>query len=112
MAIAGLVLSVLIPAVSSAQQQQWVEGKHYILLRPAVPTSVPAGKIEVAEAFSYGCPACFSFHPLAKQLQATLPDNAQFIYQHASFNSAESWLLFQRAFYRPGAWYFRGHDAS
>src|SRR5690606_6642690 len=50
-----------------------------------------------AEAFSYGCPACYAFHPLAKQLQATLPENAQFIYQHASFNTAESWPLFQRA---------------
>jgi thiol:disulfide interchange protein DsbA len=96
-AIASLLLPVLAPTVASAQQQ-WVEGKHYFLLRPAAPTNVPAGKIEVAEAFSYGCPACYSFHPLAKQLQATLPENAQFIYHHASFNSAESWPLFQRAF--------------
>lgn len=97
-AVAGVLLSSLVPTVSSAQQQQWVEGKHYFPIRPAAPTNVPAGKIEVAEAFSYGCPACYSFHPLAKQIQATLPANAQFIYQHASFNSAESWPLFQRAF--------------
>jgi thiol:disulfide interchange protein DsbA len=98
-AIAGLLAPLLMPATSSAQQQpQWVEGKHYFLIRPAAPTYVPAGKIEVAEAFSYGCPACYSFHPLAKQLQATLPSNAQLIYQHASFNAAESWPLFQRAF--------------
>lgn len=97
-AVAGLLLTTFVPAVSSAQQQQWVEGKHYFLVRPAAPTNVPAGKIEVAEAFSYGCPACYAFHPLAKQLHATLPANAQFIYQHASFNAAESWPLFQRAF--------------
>lgn len=97
-AIIGLLLYAFIPANAVAQQQAWVEGKHYFVLRPAVPTNVPAGKIEVAEAFSYGCPACYSFHPLAKQLQAILPSNAQFIYQHASFNSAESWPLFQRAF--------------
>ncbi len=59
---------------------------------------MPADIVEVAEAFSYGCPACYSFHPLAKQLEATLPSNAKFIYQHASFNKAESWPLFQRAF--------------
>lgn len=97
-AIAALLVPVLAPTAASAQQQRWVEGKHYFVVRPAAPKNVPAGKIEVAEAFSYGCPACYSFHPLAKQLQATLPANAQFIYQHASFNSAESWPLFQRAF--------------
>ena len=97
-ALAALVLPLLMPALAGAQQQQWVEGKHYFVIRPAAPTSVPAGKIEVAEAFSYGCPACYAFHPLAKQLQATLPSNAQLIYQHASFNAAESWPLFQRAF--------------
>ncbi len=95
-AMASLLLPVLTPTVASAQQ--WVEGKHYFLLRPSAPTNVAPGKIEVAEAFSYACPACYSFHPLAKQLQATLPDNAEFVYRHASFNSAESWPLFQRAF--------------
>src|SRR5687767_2581016 len=95
-AMAGLLVAALAPATGSAQQ--WVEGKHYFLIQPAQRTNVAAGKIEVAEAFSYGCPACYSFHPLAKQLQGTLPPNAQFIYQHASFNAAESWPLFQRAF--------------
>jgi thiol:disulfide interchange protein DsbA len=98
LAAVGMLLAALVPTMSSAQQQQWIEGKHYVVLRPAVRTNVPAGKVEVAEAFSYGCPACFSFHPIAKQLQGVLPSNAQFIYQHASFNSAESWPLFQRAF--------------
>jgi protein dithiol oxidoreductase (disulfide-forming) len=95
-AMAGLFVAALAPTTGVAQQ--WVEGKHYFLIQPAQRTNVPAGKVEVAEAFSYGCPACYSFHPLAKQLQATLPANAQFIYQHASFNPAESWPLFQRAF--------------
>jgi thiol:disulfide interchange protein DsbA len=95
---AVLALFAFFPAASPAQQQQWIEGKHYFLVRPAAPKSVPADKIEVAEAFSYACPACYSFHPIAKQLEAALPSNAQFVYYHASFNSAESWPLFQRAF--------------
>jgi thiol:disulfide interchange protein DsbA len=94
---AVLAFLTFFPATSPAQQT-WVEGKHYFLIRPAAPKSVPADKIEVAEAFSYGCPACYAFNPIAKQLQTMLPANAQFIYQHASFNSAESWPLFQRAF--------------
>lgn len=95
-ALAGWMIVALLPTTGSAQQ--WVEGKHYFRIQPAVRTSVPAGKIEVAEAFSYGCPACASFHPLEKQLKATLPANAEFVYMHASFNSAESWPLFQRAY--------------
>lgn len=98
----GWMIVALLPATGAAQQQvaqqQWVEGKHYFVIRPAVRTSVPAGKIEVAEAFSFGCPACNAFEPLAKQLKGALPSNAELVYMHASFNSAESWPLFQRAF--------------
>jgi thiol:disulfide interchange protein DsbA len=95
-ATAGLFLAVLVSAPASAQQ--WVEGKHYFPVQPAQRTNVAPGKIEVAEAFSFGCPACYSFNPLAKQLESQLPKNAQFIYQHASFNPSESWPLFQRAY--------------
>jgi thiol:disulfide interchange protein DsbA len=94
-AMAGLLVAALVPAAASAQ---WVEGKHYFPVKPAQRTNVAAGKVEVAEAFSYGCPACYSFNPIAKQLEAKLPKNAQFIYQHASFNPSESWPLFQRAY--------------
>jgi protein dithiol oxidoreductase (disulfide-forming) len=96
-AMAGLFVAALAP-VTGVAQQQWVEGKHYFLVKPAQRTNVAPGKIEVAEAFSFGCPACYSFNPLAKQLQGSLPSNAQFVYNHASFNPSESWPLFQRAF--------------
>jgi protein dithiol oxidoreductase (disulfide-forming) len=94
--LTGWMLVTLLPTTGMAQQ--WVEGKHYFAIKPAVRTSVPAGKIEVAEAFSYGCPACFAFHPYAKQLKGVLPGNAQLVYMHASFNAAESWPMFQRAY--------------
>ena len=94
--LTGWMLVSLLPTTGMAQQ--WVEGKHYYAIRPAVRTSVPAGKVEVAEAFSYGCPACAAFQPYAKQLKATLPGNAQLVYMHASFNAAESWPMFQRAY--------------
>jgi protein dithiol oxidoreductase (disulfide-forming) len=82
----------------AAGAQQWVAGKHYFPVQPAQRTQVAAGKVEVAEAFSYGCPACARFHPLAEQLKARLPQNAELVYVPASFNAAESWPLFQRAF--------------
>jgi thiol:disulfide interchange protein DsbA len=88
-------LAAVAPSVVSAQQ--WVAGKHYFPVQPAQPTQVPAGKVEVAEAFSYGCPACWRFHPFVEELKAKLPANAQVVYVPASFNAAESWPLFQRA---------------
>jgi protein dithiol oxidoreductase (disulfide-forming) len=88
-------LLALGPAVASAQQ--WVAGKHYFVVQPAQRTQVSAGKVEVAEAFSYGCPACWRFHPIVEELKAKLPANAQIVYVPASFNKAESWPLFQRA---------------
>jgi thiol:disulfide interchange protein DsbA len=94
--VAGWLIVTLLPSTGAAQQ--WVEGKHYFRIQPAVHTSVPAGKIEVAEAFSYGCPACAAFHPFEKQLRGALPANAQFVLMHASFNTSESWPLFQRAY--------------
>jgi thiol:disulfide interchange protein DsbA len=96
-AMVGLFVAALAPVTGFAQAL-WVEGRHYFPVKPAQRTNVAPGKIEVAEAFSFGCPACYSFNPLAKQLQASLPSNAQFVYNHASFNPSESWPLFQRAF--------------
>ncbi|MBV6417447.1 MAG: Thiol:disulfide interchange protein DsbA [Steroidobacteraceae bacterium] len=76
----------------------WVEGRHYALIEPAQPTQVPAGKVEVVEVFSYGCPACNQFEPIMLQLAARLPKNAQLVHVPASWNAAESWPLFQRAY--------------
>jgi thiol:disulfide interchange protein DsbA len=40
-----------------------VAGTDYIVLSPAQPVDVPAGKIEVTEFFWYGCPHCNEFNP-------------------------------------------------
>src|SRR6186713_2883374 len=50
------------------------------------------------EVFSYGCPACNQFLGTMKKLKAALPANAQLVYLPASWNKAENWPLFQRAF--------------
>jgi len=82
---------------SLAHAQSWVEGKNYFTIDPAQQTSVPPGKIEVAEVFSYGCPYCAQFNPLIQELRKSLPANAQLVFVPASFNSAEDWPMFQRA---------------
>jgi thiol:disulfide interchange protein DsbA len=79
-------------------QTPWTEGKQYFLVIPTLTTSVPAGKVEVTEVFSYACPHCSQFRPVMKQLKAALPPNAVLTMRPASFNPAEDWPMFQRAY--------------
>jgi thiol:disulfide interchange protein DsbA len=76
---------------------KWVEGKNYFRIDPAQPTSTP-GKIEVTEAFSYGCPFCYQFNGLVEQMAKDLPRGAVMTYTPASFRPDENWPLLQRAF--------------
>jgi len=91
-------LLALIAASGADAAQTWTAGKNYFLVEPPQHTSVPAGKVEVTEVFSYGCPACNSFNPYIQQLRRALPPNAQMDYLPASFNAAEDWVMFERAF--------------
>ena len=70
---------------SAAQAANWVAGKHYSVIPQAQRTNVAPGKVEVMEVFSYGCPACNSFRPTMKKMQASLPANAQLVYLPASW---------------------------
>jgi thiol:disulfide interchange protein DsbA len=83
--------------LAQAQAVKWVAGKHYSIV-PTQRSQVPAGKVEVMEVFSYGCPACNTFRPAMKQIQAGMAKNAQITYLPASWNAAEAWPLFQRAY--------------
>ena len=86
-----------LPLLASAQTQ-WTEGKNYFNVTPALHTTAPAGKVEVTEVFSYGCPHCAQFRPVVKQLKASLPPNVVFTMVPASFNPSEDWPMFQRAY--------------
>lgn len=78
--------------------QSWTQGKHYDVVAPAQRTTVPSGKVEVLEVFSYGCIACDGFQPMIERLKTNLPTNAQMAYLPASFKPEESWPMFQRAY--------------
>ena len=78
---------------------QLVEGRNYFVVNPPQHTSVPAGKVEVTEVFSYGCPACNQFQPIVEKLKAALPANAQMNYVPASFLPHEDWPMYQRAYF-------------
>jgi thiol:disulfide interchange protein DsbA len=105
-------LSFTLPAAAQAPQR-WVEGQNYFLIQPPQPANVPAGKVEVTEVFSYGCPACNAFYPVADRLKSSLPANVQFDYLPASYNPAENWPTFQRAYFAALALGVaaRAHDA-
>jgi thiol:disulfide interchange protein DsbA len=47
----------------SPTSAQFREGAHYQKIVPAQPTSLPPGKVEVAEVFWYGCGHCFTLDP-------------------------------------------------
>ncbi len=75
------------------------EGRDYFLVSPVQRTSVPAGKVEVMEVFSYGCPACNEFAPVMEKLKKSLPPNAQVVYLPAAFIPSEDWPMLQRAYF-------------
>jgi thiol:disulfide interchange protein DsbA len=96
-----LVLVMASFAATSAQATTtpWVEGRNYVVLEPAQHTSVPAGKVEVMEVFSYGCVYCNKFQPAMEKLRRTLPTNAQMVLLPASWGTTEDWPVFQRAYF-------------
>jgi thiol:disulfide interchange protein DsbA len=95
-AIAAM-LSLVVPCTAPAAQA-WIEGKNYFLVQPARPTSLPKGKVEVTEVFSYACPACNVFQPVMRKLKQSLPANAVLDYLPASFNANEDFPMFQLAY--------------
>ena len=97
MLLGVLVYASVLPA--RAAPARWVQGTHYLVLDQPQPTTVPAGKVEVMEVFSYGCPACNGFQPVIRQLERSLPPNAQMVFLPASFMASEDWPMFQRAYF-------------
>jgi thiol:disulfide interchange protein DsbA len=95
-----ICLSVLASAIAMPAQgaQVWTEGVNYFLIQPARTPSVPTGKIEVTEVFSYACPACNIFQPTMHKLKQSLPANVVVDYLPAAFNTAEDWPMFQLAY--------------
>jgi thiol:disulfide interchange protein DsbA len=58
------------PANTTPTSARFKEGTNYQKIVPAQPTSVPAGKVEVAEVFWYGCGHCFTLDPAIESWRA------------------------------------------
>lgn len=97
--IMGVAAVMLLGAVRAGYcDDPWIEGVHYFLIQPAQVTGLPAGKIEVTEIFSYACPGCNRFYPIADEIAASLPSNVVMDYLPAAFLPDEDWPMFQRAY--------------
>lgn len=93
----ALLLSSAGLALTSAQAAP-TQGTEYALITPAqAPTT--AGKVEVIEFFSYGCPHCYHLNPLLTEWKKSqLPANAVLIKVPVSFGRRE-WGQLVRAYY-------------
>jgi thiol:disulfide interchange protein DsbA len=87
------------PATPFVDNGKWVEGKNYDLIEPQQPKVSDTDKVEVVEVFSYGCPACNAFHTTVDQMAKELPSNATLVFLPVSFNPAENFPMFQRAYF-------------
>jgi thiol:disulfide interchange protein DsbA len=58
-----IVAGLMVLAAQSALAADLVEGVNYKTLKPAVPTNVAPGKVEVVEVFWYACGHCYLLEP-------------------------------------------------
>jgi len=64
-----------------------VEGVNYKLLKPAVPTNVAPGKVEVVEVFWYACGHCYALEPKIEAWERKgKPANVQLVRMPAVWN--------------------------
>jgi len=81
---------------SASSGASFVAGEHYMVLEETVATR-DASRIEVVEAFSYGCTHCFQIEPLLEGWRAQQPEDVEFRNFHAVWNPAME--LYARAFH-------------
>jgi len=74
-------------------------GKHYTVLTPAQPTSTDPGKVEVAEVFMFGCPACAGFEPRLQAWLERKPDYINFVRVPVQWESHPESPIHARAYY-------------
>jgi thiol:disulfide interchange protein DsbA len=68
------------PAPTPAKTDwKYTEGEFFTTLPAAQGTSSPAGKIEVAEIFWYGCGHCYNLEPLITDWVKKLPSDVNFV---------------------------------
>jgi thiol:disulfide interchange protein DsbA len=95
----ALMFAVLITSFAASGLSLAAEPKadrDYTAINPPLPAT--AGKIEILEFFSYGCPHCADFNPLVAQWAAKLPKDVSFRRVPVTFNRPE-WARLSRFYY-------------
>ena len=83
----SLLAGMLLLAVHTATAADFQEGTHYKLLKPAQPTNVAPGKVEVVEAFWYACGHCYLIEPKVKSwADKGKPDYVELVKLPATWN--------------------------
>jgi thiol:disulfide interchange protein DsbA len=86
------------PASAPAKTDwKYTEGDFFTTLPAAQGTSSPAGKIEVAEIFWYGCGHCYNLEPLITDWVKKLPSDVNFVRIPVMWNPAND--IHARAYY-------------
>jgi thiol:disulfide interchange protein DsbA len=83
--------------VTARSQGSPVEGTHFTRLSQPVPVTVPAGKVEVLEFFSYACPHCYAFEPTLEAWVKRLP--ADVVFRRVPVAFLANYENFQRIYY-------------
>ncbi len=94
-----LLVGMLMAPVAIAQNmvERFAAGQHYFPITPPVPSTAPAGKVEVVEAFSYACVHCAHFNPSVEKWKKTKPASSHLVLMPVVFNP--SWEALARGFY-------------
>ncbi|WML91912.1 thiol:disulfide interchange protein DsbA/DsbL [Thiothrix lacustris] len=81
----------------SSQAEEFKEGTQYVTISPAIPTEVPAGKVEVTELFWYGCPHCYEMEPTINTFLSKKPDNV--VFQRVPATLSPRWAYHAKLYY-------------
>lgn len=92
-----LLSAFALPAHAQKQLPGLTEGTEYRYIEDGQPyRPLPAGMVEVAEVFAYGCPHCAHFAPMLEKWKSTLPPSAKLVLVPGVFNREDP---FARAFF-------------
>ncbi|WP_281646585.1 thiol:disulfide interchange protein DsbA/DsbL [Parendozoicomonas sp. Alg238-R29] len=83
--IKAFFVLLFISPLAAMAAEPYQEGVHYFRLDTPVPTQTK-DKVEIAEAFWYGCPHCFTLEPTIEAWKKTLPEYTSFRKVPAQFS--------------------------
>ena len=99
--LAVIATAIATPLACSAQDGplKYQEGTHYLKVNNAEKPNTDAGKVQVAEVFSYSCGHCFRFDPTVEKWKADdMADNIEFVRVPTALGNPQN-LMHSRAYY-------------